>query len=826
MDLYAEIIVDNQSSKTDTLYTYKIPFDMRKKVNIGMRVMVPFGRGNKTIQGLIINIKDSIDFDKKRLKNITALIDKDPMISEELIKLGIWMRREYLAQYIEVFKSIMPTGITQKVKKYIYIDKFSLEDLKGVKSNNQKRILRYLIDNNGESLDKLKIQLDIKNINSSIKSLVDKKNIKVEHKIEQEVNKKSEKFVIKKFDNENMSDILKQINNGAYKQKQIIMFLKDHKTIKLSKLIKETNSNNSSIKALEDKKLIRIADKEVIREVLKKEFEKTNNKVLTEEQKSCYDTIYSSIIREESDKFLIHGVTGSGKTEVYLQLIEKILKKGKQAIVLVPEISLTPQTVERFVSRFGKKIAVLHSKLSLGERYDQWRKIKEGTVNIAIGARSAVFAPFDNLGIIIIDEEHEGSYKSSMNPKYDAIKVAEKRCELENSVLVLGTATPAINTYYLAEKGVYNLIELNKRANNQNMPEVKVIDMRDELEKGNKSIISEELYNEIKDKLNNNRQIILFLNRRGFSTFISCRKCGYVEKCPHCEITLTYHKNKGWLKCHYCGFAKKPPVVCPDCGSKYIKFFGIGTQQVEEIVKENFEKSEVERMDLDTTGKKNSHEEILNRFKIKQIDVLVGTQMISKGLDFPNVTLVGVVAADLTLNLPDFRAPERTFQLLTQVSGRSGRGEEKGNVVVQTYDPDHYSIIHAKKHDYKGFYKEEIKLRKAFNYPPFTNIISIVFSTINEKLLEKITTKVADIIIKNIEHKNKEFDIRNNIIGPTPSPISKIKNKYRWQILIKANDSELNMIKNIIYWVCINNKYNISIDDVTISIDINPNSII
>ncbi|MBS4539734.1 primosomal protein N' [Clostridium sp. D2Q-11] len=826
MGIFAEIIVDNQSSNTDTLYTYKIPFDMKDRVKIGMRVMVPFGKGNKSLQGLIINITNSINFDEKKLKNISDIIDEDPILSKELIELGIWMRREYLAQYIEVFKTIMPTGITQKVKQCIYLLDSAEEKMDDIQSNNQKKILDYLKENNGESLENLKKHLEINHIHSSIKSLINKGIIDIETKIEQEVNKKSEKFVLKLFDNENMSEALKKINSRAHKQKEIIIFLKDYSVIKLSELIEMTNSNNSSIRALEDKKMIKIVDQEVTREILNKEFNKTNNKILTEEQRICHEIIYDSIIKEFDDKFLIHGVTGSGKTEVYLQLIEKVLSEDKQAIVLIPEISLTPQTVERFVSRFGKKIAILHSKLSLGERYDQWRKIKEGKVDIAIGARSAVFAPFSNLGIIIIDEEHENSYKSSMNPKYDTIKVAEKRCELESSVLVLGSATPSINSYYLAKNGVYNLIEMNKRANNQNMPDVKIIDMRYELEKGNKSIISEDLYSEINSSLNNNNQVILFLNRRGFSTFISCRKCGYVEKCPHCDISLTYHKNKGWLKCHYCGFAKKPPEICPDCESKYIKYFGIGTQRVEEIVKENFEKNPVERMDLDTTSKKNSHEEILNRFRNKKVDILVGTQMISKGLDFPNVTLVGVVAADLTLNLPDFRASERTFQLLTQVAGRAGRGEDKGSVIIQTYDPNHYSILYAKQHDYKGFYEEEIQLRKAFNYPPFTNIISIVFSSTNQKSLENITKRVSDVIIKNIEYKNSKFDINNSIVGPNPAPIPKIKNKYRWQILVKANDKDLNMIKNIIYWVCIKNKYNIPINQITISIDINPNSVI
>lgn len=822
MSLYAEIIVDNKSTNTDILYTYNIPFKFQDNIKIGMRVIVPFGNGNKLLQGLIIEIKNTINFNPKKLKFIIEVVDKEPILSHELIELGLWMRREYLAQYIEVFKTIMPTGITKKANQYIYIEEKS--NINKIKSKNQKELINFLIKNDGIELELLKKELEISNINASLKSLVSKNIIKIETKIEQNINKKYQKIVVKKFDNIDMPDILKELKT-AKKQREIIMSLKDYKLIKLKNLLELTDSSHSSIKSLEDKNLIQIKEMEVTREVLDKEYIKTTNMKLNIEQKKVYETINESINNEKNDKFLVHGVTGSGKTEVYLQLIENIIEKNKQAIVLIPEISLTPQTVERFVSRFGKKIAILHSRLSLGERYDEWRKIKEGKVNIAIGARSAVFAPFKNLGIIIIDEEHENSYKSSMNPKYDTIKTAEKRCDLENSILVLGSATPSINDYYLAKKGIYKLLEMNNRANKQDLPDVDVIDMRDELEDGNKSIFSNILYNDITKNLKDKRQIILFLNRRGFSSFISCRECGYVEKCPNCDISLTFHKKENWLKCHYCGFAKKPAENCPKCNSNYIKHFGIGTQKVEEMVENTFEGANVARMDFDTTSKKNSHEKILNKFKNKEIDILIGTQMISKGLDFPNVLLVGVIAADLTLNLPDYRAPERTFQLLTQVAGRSGRGKEKGNVVVQTYDPSHYSIIYAKSHDYKGFYKEEIKLRETFNYPPFTNVIAIVFSSINLKILEKSTEKIADFIIKNIKYKKNDFDFFNNISGPMPSPISKVKNKYRYQMLIKANDKDLKMIKNIIYWVCIKNNYNIPLDKIIISIDINPNSI-
>ncbi|MGO1818184.1 MAG: primosomal protein N' [Senegalia sp. (in: firmicutes)] len=823
MSLYAEIIVDNKSTNTDILYTYNIPLKFQENIKVGMRVIVAFGNGNKLLQGIIINIKTTINFSKKKLKDIIEVIDKEPILSNELIELGLWMRKEYLSQYIEVFKTILPSGITKKANQYIYIkDKANIGD---IKSKNQIQIINCLNENNGIELERLKKIVEISNINSSLKSLVSKDIIKIEIKIEQDINKKYEKFIIKKFDNKELVKILNKISSNARKQREIILFLKDYKTIKLTNLLKLTNSNHSSIKALENKKILEIKEMEISREVLDKEYIKTENMNLNIEQKNVYEKINYSINNNKNDKFLIHGVTGSGKTEVYLQLIENVIEKNQQAIVLIPEISLTPQTVERFVSRFGKEIAILHSRLSLGERYDEWRKIKTGKVNIAIGARSAVFAPFKNLGIIIIDEEHENSYKSSMNPKYDTIKVAEKRCDLENSILVLGSATPSIESYYLAQKNSYRLLEMNNRANKQELPNVDVIDMRDELEDGNKSIFSNILYNDITKNLRDKRQIILFLNRRGFSSFISCRECGYVEKCPNCDISLTFHKKENWLKCHYCGFAKKPVEKCPECNSKYIKHFGIGTQKVEEMVESTFECANVARMDFDTTGKKNSHEKILNKFKNKEIDILIGTQMISKGLDFPNVLLVGVIAADLTLNLPDYKAPERTFQLLTQVAGRSGRGDEKGNVVVQTYDPSHYSIIYAKSHDYKGFYKEEIKLRETFNYPPFTNIIAIVFSSVNLKILESITKKIAELIMKNIEHKKRSFDFMSNISGPMPSPISKVKNKYRYQMIIKADNEDLNMIKNIIYWVCIKNNYNIPLDKITISIDINPNSI-
>jgi len=492
---------------------------------------------------------------------------------------------------------------------------------------------------------------------------------------------------------------------------------------------------------------------------------------------------------------------------------------------LVPEISLTPQTIDRFVGRFGDEVAVIHSKLSQGERFDQWRNIKDGIVKIVVGARSAIFAPFKNLGLVVIDEEHENTYKSSQNPKYNTIEVALKRNKLENAIIVMGTATPSIESYYSALNGKYKLLELKDRATKKDLPEVVVSDMREELNQGNKSIFSMKLYNELKNNLDNKKQSILFLNRRGFSTFVSCRSCGYVAKCSNCDISLTYHRNVNKLRCHYCGVTENPPAVCPKCNSKHIRYFGIGTEKVEEQVREMFPEARIVRMDSDTTVKKGSYESILDGMKNNNIDILIGTQMISKGLDFPNVTLVGVIAADTTLNLPDFRSPEKAFQLITQVAGRSGRGDTTGKVVIQTYNPEHYSITYSSNQDYNGFFNTEIALRKEFLYPPFINLISILIYGENNSIIKEKSFNLYDIINEYMIkiHGDKT---NNYLIGPNPAPIERIKNNYRWQILIKVDDKDIEGIKSLINRVCILNDSNLKQDGIKFGIDINPNTIL
>ena len=500
-----------------------------------------------------------------------------------------------------------------------------------------------------------------------------------------------------------------------------------------------------------------------------------------------------------------------------MQLIDKVLQEGKTSILLVPEISLTPQTVNRFIARFGdEKVAILHSKLSVGERYDQWYKIKNGQAKIIIGARSAIFAPVQNLGIIIIDEEHDSSYKAESTPRYDSKEVARYMAKDINIPLVLGSATPDLASYYRAKKEEIVLLQLTKRANNASLPNVQIVDLRDELANGNKSMISRKLYQEIERNLENKKQTILFLNRRGFSTFVMCRECGYTAKCKNCNINLTYHVNKNRLKCHYCGYEIPALKVCPECGSDQIRYFGTGTQKLEKQINELFPNASTIRMDVDTVTKKNSHEQILNRFKQDNIDILIGTQMVVKGHHFPNVTLVGVIAADGSLNIDDFRANERTFQLLTQVAGRAGREQDEGRVIIQTYNPDNFAVECSKKQDYELFYETEIGLRKQLKYPPFCDIILIGITSSNEKELTEVSRKLHSYLKMRLQKENFAMIL----YSPVSAPIDKIKNKYRWRIIVKCKleDDIINLMNDML------NEYNtMKVHDTKVVIDVNPN---
>ena len=562
----------------------------------------------------------------------------------------------------------------------------------------------------------------------------------------EEENRAKEKlgnFIYLKKDKE---EIDRLIDNGELKNPRhirVLKFLIENDGVYSTDLEALADVSHAILKTMEKNGLIEFVKEQIQRNPFAtKKIKRDEARELTDEQKECFYGIAEDIEFNNYSKNLIYGITGSGKTEIYLQLINKVLERGKKAIVLVPEISLTPQMVDRFLARFGENIAILHSKLSVGERYDEWQKIKNNEVNIVIGARSAIFAPIEDLGIIIIDEEHDMSYKSDSTPRYNAKDLAGFIAKQNNCPLVLGSATPSMETYYEAKQtNKSNLYVLTKRANNANLPEIEVVDLRQELANGNKTMISSRLQEEIQKNLDNKKQSILFLNRRGYSTFLMCRDCGYVFKCKNCNISLTYHKFDHKLKCHYCGFETNVIEKCPECNSNKVKYFGTGTQKLEEEVKKLFPDASTIRMDIDTVTKKNSHETILNKFKNENIDILIGTQMVVKGHHFPKVTLVGSVAADGILNIEDYRASERTFQTLVQVAGRSGR-EEAGRVIIQTYNPDHYAIIHSKNQDYGAFYNTEIKLRKMLKYPPFCDIILIKFQGTNINELKKVSRNI------------------------------------------------------------------------------------
>lgn len=549
-----------------------------------------------------------------------------------------------------------------------------------------------------------------------------------------------------------------------------------------------------------------------------KQIEHIEKLILNDEQLQAYNSVRQAIKENRFEEFLLFGVTGSGKTEIYLQLIDDIVKEDKAAIMLVPEISLTPQMIERFIARFGKEqIAVLHSKLSIGERHDEWERIRENKAKIIIGARTAIFAPIPNLGLIIIDEEHDSSYKSESNPRYDAKEVALQIAQDNKIPLLLGSATPDISTYYNATDGNnITLLELTKRANNAQLPKVEIVDLKQELATGNRSMLSRELYKDIEENLKNKQQTILFLNRRGFSTFIMCRECGYTVKCDNCNVSMTYHGYENKLKCHYCG-AEKPVVTkCPECGSEKIRYFGTGTQKLEQEIIKQFPGSTTIRMDVDTVSKKNSHEQILNKFKNENIDILIGTQMVVKGHHFPNVTLVGVVAADSSLNIDDYRATERTFQILTQVAGRAGRGELPGKVIIQTYNPENFSIQAAQKQDYLEFYETELALRKQLKYPPFCDIIVMKFEGKNENMIKQLSLESYNFLCA------KKFECVQ-VFRPTPAPIDKIQNRFRWRVIMKGIvDSNFNGVCNDL----LSQIYMRDVKDVRVSFDVNPNNMV
>jgi len=776
--MIASILVDVSARQVDKTFDYRVPAHFEDVIEIGQRVSVPFGY--RFIIGYVLEIKEESDVDS--LKDIVDVIDIIPSLTPELIALGKILSISNTSPLVSIYHAMLPRALKGKYTKKLIVDDVGLLPLDlSLKFNRYKEA---------------KLDDTMKPYLNEIKKQIAADNIEVVHEISQANKVRYIKKLIL---------VDETIPVRGKKQQDVLDYMIEHKEAYKKNLLAETSSSSPTIKSLIAKGILEEKRVEIYREIETLYGDVDKDIILNQEQQDVYDQLKKSLHNNET--FLLHGITGSGKTEIYLNIIEDVIKEKKDAIMLVPEISLTPMMVSRFRGRFGDNVALLHSGLSIGERYDEWRKIRRKEVQVCVGARSAIFAPFENLGVIIIDEEHTESYKQETNPRYHAKDVALERSKRYSIPLILGSATPAVESYYNAQQGVYTLLEMKHRAKESSLPKVYIEDMRFEFKGGNRSIFSKRLESLIIDRLEKKEQIILLLNRRGHSTFVMCRSCGEVIMCPNCDISLTYHERDNSLQCHYCGHKEHNVTACPSCESKHIRYMGIGTERVEQYIKETFKEAHVVRMDRDTTTYKNAHEKLLYDFE-QRGDILLGTQMIAKGLDFPNVTLVGVLAADMSLNLPDYKAIEKTFQLLTQVSGRAGRHDKEGEVVIQTYNPDHYAIAYAEHHDYMSFYETEMKIREVSGYTPFNKLVQIIVSDKDVRKLLKEGTKIVLKLRKNLESEMV-------ILGPVLPKIARINNYYRAQIIIKYKQStKLEQVLQDIYAEFSEN--------ITIAIDKNP----
>ncbi|MDQ6596908.1 primosomal protein N' [Bacillus salipaludis] len=762
----ASVIVDVPTKQTDKPFDYLIPDQWKDTIQPGMRVIVPFGP--RKIQGFVTELKNQSEF--KQLREICEPMDLEPVLNKELLELGNWLTEHTLCFKIFAYQAMLPAALKAKYQKKVKLaSRTKLNDLP------EPLPLFFHQDGTIHWDEALK-----SGIVPKLQREAAKGHLEVIYEVKGKLKKKQIKMIRPLLPLPELTAEMAQIPARAAKQKEVLRyFIENYREIELKQLLDDLHTTKSTVNALIEKKILFERDAEVYRDPFEhRTFERTFSLPLTEHQQKAIGPILNSINEDQHEVFLLYGVTGSGKTEIYLQSIQDCLEKGKEAIVLVPEIALTPQMVNRFKGRFGNLVAVMHSGLSAGEKYDEWRKILRREVSVVVGARSAIFAPFENLGIIIIDEEHETSYKQEDMPRYHARDVAIKRAETYNCPVVLGSATPSLESFARAQKRVYKLLSLPSRMNNQALPSVEIIDMREELREGNRSMFSRSLFDKLKDRIEKKQQSVLFLNKRGHSSFVMCRDCGYVINCPNCDISLTYHRASEQMKCHYCGYESYVPKQCPECLSEHIRYFGTGTQKVEAELGKILPEARIIRMDVDTTGRKGAHEKLLQEFQDGKADILLGTQMIAKGLDFPNITLVGVLSADTMLHLPDFRSSEKTFQLLTQVSGRAGRHKLPGEVIIQTYTPEHYSVELAGTQDYDLFYNREMMVRKVHHYPPFYYLTLITVSHEQLMTVVSVTEKIAGYVRSRVSNETV-------VLGPTASPIPRINNRYRYQCLIK-----------------------------------------
>ena len=785
----AKVIVDVPLMQTDKPYSYAVPKEFSTMLEIGMRVHVPFGKANRLIQGIVVELAEETTTE---LKEIAEVLDFTPVLNEEQLWLAEELRKSVFSYKISILKAMLPGFLNSSYDKILHAQPSLNEEDRLLIFGNADR-------QHFSSLDK--------ELQARVMRLARQGAIQVEYQAIDQKHVKTEKWY--QVNHEILGQLV--ISNRAKKKQVLREVLQDQTGMHRLADLKETFSRES-IHYFIEQAALQIVEKEVSRsEAYFENISATSALVLNKEQEAAVQATTQQI-GHDGKPFLLEGVTGSGKTEVYLQVIQEALSYGKTAIMLVPEISLTPQVTNRFIARFGKKVAILHSGLSNGERYDEWRKVERGAAQVVVGARSAIFAPLKNIGVIIIDEEHEASYKQDSNPRYHARDVALLRAKYNQAVLVLGSATPSLESRARAGKGVYHFLQLTKPQ--AQIPEVEIVDFRDYIGQNEASNFTPVLLEAIQDKLDRKEQVVLMLNRRGYSSFVMCRECGTVDTCPNCDISLTLHMDTKSMNCHYCGFSKGIPHSCPNCSSRSIRYYGTGTQKAYDELAEAFPQARILRMDVDTTRKKGSHEQILKEFGEGRADILLGTQMIAKGLDFPNVTLVGVLNADTALNLPDFRSSEHTFQLLTQVAGRAGRAEKEGHVIIQSYNPKHYAITFAKNQDYEGFYAYEMSIRKQLAYPPYYFTVGLTLSHKMEAEVVKKSYEVLNMIRSGLSDKVQ-------ILGPTPKPIARTHNLYHYQLMIKYRFEEhlQEVLNQILDWT--QEKDN---KDLRLSIDHEPQS--
>ncbi len=811
--------VENCSYSFDSLFSYLIPDSISQLISCGMRVMVPFGNGNAIRQGFVYEIVSDENTESEiNLKEIDCVLDSEPLLSEEMVKLAKWIRERCFCTYFVAAKALLPGGMCLKTEKTYASSADILPEVYSALADDEKAVINYL----RKKKDFTRESLILKNIGANKNSPILKKLVKKKLLIES-----SDAFSRVRELSVQLIRLSDEFLNASFelptsKQTAVVDVLRDIGAASVKELCYFTGVSESVIRGLISKGVCEAFSAEIKRDLYIPDKSSDYKKPeLSEIQKAAYVKLLNALNGKEYESGLLFGVTGSGKTSVYLELIDSVLADGKNVIVLVPEISLTPQTFTVFSSRYGKDIAVLHSGLSLRERYDEWKRISEGSVKVVIGTRSAIFAPIDNLGLIIIDEEQEHTYKSEMSPRYNAKDVARFRCAYHNAFLLLASATPSVETYAKAMNGKMFYCELSERYGSAILPDVYCVDMTDKSLLSSYFSISDPLADEIKKNLQNGEQSILLVNRRGYNTFVVCSECKKVVTCPKCSISMTYHSANNRLMCHYCGYSLSFVSTCPTCGAENIRYSGFGTQRVEKELSIRFPQARVIRMDADTTSGKNSHEKVLTSFADGEYDILIGTQMVAKGLNFPDVTLVGITSADKELYNNDYRSAERSFDLITQVVGRAGRGIKKGRAVIQTVDPENPIISIAAKQDYKSFYKAEINLRKALIYPPFCDLCELSFSGMKQDVVKNCATLFFEELVKLNESEYKDQKII--VLGPMIPRVSKINDYYRQRILIKCkNTARFREMIDLLLRRIMNDR---AFKDVTVYADINPENL-